>query len=84
MPYEVRWSSYAEKELDQPTLSASQKQALSDATARVEAALAMAPRDVGTMRLVSTRILVDKPLGIVYDIIEDDKIVVIAEAWIIK
>ncbi len=84
MGYEAKWSNRAERELDQYELTDVETCALEEAIRRVEAALAKDPRAVGVMQLVSTRMLTDAPLGIVYDIIEADKIVIISSAWFFK
>jgi len=81
--YSVLWSQKAEDALAESWLDASNRNSISIATAFIETALGQRPFRVGNPLGSSVnRHVVIPPLGIVFDIIEDDKKVIVQSCWL--
>jgi len=82
MRYQVTWGSRAENHLAAIWISATDRKAVNDATAWLESRLAMIPRELGESReSPAHRVLYHPPLGIEFEIIEDDKRVIVQGVW---
>ena len=82
MNYSITWTSFAESELAIVWLDAPDRNAVTVAAAQVERLLAQTPFLVGrghgsTVR----RLAILGPLGIIFDIVEDDKKVIVQTCW---
>ena len=84
MNYTVIWEPRAENDLTNAWLAATDQLAVTNAAHRLDLALERHPLVIGLPRNSSVnRTAVDLPLGIDYEIIEDDKIVRVIRAWLI-
>lgn len=82
MSYSVEWSRTALRQLAATWLAAPDRGAVTSASHRLERALASGPYAVGLPRGSSVnRTAIDLPLGIEYEIIEDNKKVRVIGAW---
>lgn len=82
MNYTVIWIPFAESGLASAWLAAPDRNAVTSAAHRLEQALARNPFAVGESRNASVnRTAIDLPLGIDYEIIEDDKTVRVIRVW---
>jgi hypothetical protein len=84
MSYRVIWSPSAENDLTTAWLAATDQLAVTNAAHRFDLALGRHPFAIGLPRNSSlNRTAVDLPLGIDYEIVEDDKTVRVIRAWLI-
>lgn len=84
MNYTVIWEPPAEDDLSAAWLAAADQRAVTDAAHRLDMALERHPLAIGLPRNSSVnRTAVDLPLGIDYEVIEDDKTVRVIRAWLI-
>ena len=82
MNYSVHWTQLALKQLAAAWLVTADRNALTAASHRLEQSLALDPFGQGIARNASTnRTAIDLPLGIDFEIIEDDKKVRILRVW---
>lgn len=82
MNYTVVWEPQAENNLITAWLAAPDQLAVTRAAHRLEQALSRQPLVVGIARNSSVnRTAIDLPLGIDYEIIEDDKKVRVLRVW---
>ena len=81
MNYTVTWRPWAESELAEAWVNAPDRSAVTRAAANIDQALAYKPLAVGESRFGCTRVLFDGPLAVYYDVIEDDRKVVIWKVW---
>ncbi len=78
MKYEVRWDPTAESELAAVWLAASDRGAVTRAAAWLDGRLANAPLQLGIPRTSSVhRIAYRNPVGLEFEVIEDDKRVIV-------
>jgi hypothetical protein len=85
MEYEVKWSATARSDFVSFGVTDELRHALLAASDKIEELLRGDPRSSASyMRLASTWMLVEKPLGVVYDILEADQIVYISSVWLVK
>jgi plasmid stabilization system protein ParE len=78
MSYRVEWTTDAENDLATIWTAATDRTAVTDASARIDAQLARAPLGFGQPWGSSVhRIATDDPIGIEFEIIEDDKVVLV-------
>ncbi len=78
MKYSVIWQRVAEGELAPVWLAASDRNAVTRAASRLDAQLASDPLHLGESRTSSVhRIAFDSPLGVEFEIVEDDKLVIV-------
>lgn len=82
MRYTVDWLTAALDELAVVWLAAADRSAVTRAAHRLELALTRHPLVVGFARDSSVnRTAIDLPLGVDYEIIEDDKLVRVIRVW---
>lgn len=82
MSYTVDYSEAALDELAAVWLAAADRLAVTRAAHRLELALARHPLVIGLARSSSVnRTVIDLPLGIDYEVIEDDKTVRVLRVW---
>ncbi len=82
MNYAVIWVPTAEDELMKVWIAAPDQLAVTQAAHRLEQALIQHPFAIGIVRNSSVnRTATDFPLGIDYEIIEDDKLVRVLRVW---
>ena len=84
MKYTVVWGPDAEKRLANLWLSATDQQAVADAADAIDAALSRNPLSAGESRVGATRILIESPLGVYFDVSATDKTVVVWMVWRIR
>lgn len=78
MKYEVIWYRKAEQELAALWLSADDRNAISRTAAELDRSLARAPLELGESRASSVqRVAFVPPLGIEFEVIEDDNRVIV-------
>ena len=84
MNYTVVWEPSAENDLTRAWLAAPDQLAVTQAAHRLDQELEVRPFAIGIPRgSPVNRSAVDPPLGIDYEIIEDDKKVRVLRAWLI-
>lgn len=81
MTYTVLWTPSAESELARLWTTAADRAQLTNAADALDAALARDPRALGESRGGETRIAVEPPLAVLFDIDEDDRIVRVWDLW---
>ena len=82
MNYSVTWTPGAEQELAAVWLAAADRNAVTQASYRLDQDLAQDPFGRGFERSSSVdRTATDLPLGIDYEVIEDDKLVRVLRVW---
>ena len=83
MSYTVTWSTDAESELAEAWLDAADRTDFSRAAAELEDELCLTPFRVGAQRASSVNRYASRPpIGIVFDIVEDDKKVIVQACWL--
>jgi hypothetical protein len=83
--YAVVWEPAAENELAAIWVAAPDQRVITNRAFRIEQALATSPFTVGRRRNASVnRTLLDPPLGVDYEIIEDDKKVRVLRVWAVS
>jgi hypothetical protein len=55
--------------------------AVTAAADTIDSMLARRPRDLGESRPGGTRILIEKPLAVLYEVVEDDRRVYVLDVW---
>ena len=76
--YTVIWQKVAENELAELWLAASDRRAVTRAASTIDAALSVRPLRLGESRASSVqRIVYQAPLGIEFEVVEDDKRVIV-------
>jgi len=75
MKYTVVWKPSVRDRLAEMWIDAPDRRAVSDAAHRIDQLLQEGPADRGESRDEGTRILVELPLAVVYEIAEDDRLV---------
>jgi len=84
MNYTVTWSEFAEPELAIVWMDAPDRTAVTLAAAEADRLLAESPFQVGRPHGSSVcRLARHGPLGIIFDIIEDDKKVIVQTCWLV-
>jgi len=81
MKYTVLWVLAAEHELARLWMDAGQRYSVSGAANEIEKRLAANPGNEGESRSRGQRILLIPPLGVTYEIAEDDRIVRVLDVW---
>jgi hypothetical protein len=78
MKYQILWDSTAEDELTAIWLAAADRTAVTRASAWLDLRLAIHPLELGESRASSVqRVAFHPPLGIEFEVIEDDKRVIV-------
>jgi hypothetical protein len=81
MKYTVVWQAATEQDLILLWMSAPDQAAVTAACNAIDAALQSDPLGVGESRSGIKRILIEPPLAVLYDVIEDDGKVVVWQVW---
>jgi mRNA-degrading endonuclease RelE of RelBE toxin-antitoxin system len=81
MKYTVLWNRTAEAALTKLWLTARDRNAVSEAASSVDDLLRDFPIEVGESREFGRRILFEQPLGILYSIESEDRIVRVLRVW---
>jgi hypothetical protein len=85
MKYLVSWTPRAEERLASAWLAAPDQKAVTDAAHVLDQHLANDPLRFGESRMSSiNRVAWEAPLGIEFDVIEDDKKVLVLTVWLIS
>jgi hypothetical protein len=82
--YTVVWIAEAEEELAAIWTSASDRQVIAEAANSLDAQLARNPAAVGESRPDAQRIAYCLPLGIRFQILEDDRLVRVLAIWVCR
>jgi plasmid stabilization system protein ParE len=81
MRYTVIWTRSAEQRLANIWLSATDRRAVTSASARIDGALARMPGSVGTPLFDTVRRLGVPPLAVEYEVVHADRIVFVLNVW---
>ena len=81
MKYTVVWKQAAEDELAQLWNEAADRDAVRQAADRMEKLLATQPLALGESRTGSMRIAFESPLGMFFDVSEQDRLVSVVRVW---
>jgi plasmid stabilization system protein ParE len=81
MTYTVVWKPAAEAELAELWMTAADKPALAQAANEIDDRLAKEPIALGESRSGSTRVWFVGPLGVTFEIREDDRLVRVIDVW---
>jgi hypothetical protein len=77
----VVWTPAAEQELAALWLDSSDRNAVATSAATADALLAVDPSSRGELRFDTVRFLTVPPLGVDFEVIDDDRIVYVLTAW---
>jgi plasmid stabilization system protein ParE len=81
-PYELIWAMTAEQQLAEVWLTGADRRAITAAANWLEERMAMAPLRLGQPGTSSVqRVAFRDPLGIEFEVIEDDKRVIVLAVW---
>lgn len=83
MKFTVLWTPSAERDLAEAWITAEDRGAITSAAATIDTLLRSNPHAQGESREGSLRIAFIAPLGIDFEILEDDRIVYVLAAWTI-
>ena len=75
MNYTVVWKPTAKTRLADVWMSAENRASVAVAANAIDRVLAASPNQVGESREGNTRILIEPPLAVVYDVSDDDRLV---------
>jgi hypothetical protein len=81
MKYEVVWRPVAEGRLADLWTAGPDRAAVTSAADAIDSTLARRPRDLGESRRGGTRILIEKPMAVLYEVVEDDRRVYVLDVW---
>jgi hypothetical protein len=81
MRYTVVWQPAAEQRLADIWMAAPDRAEVTRAANRIDARLAQDPQLVGEARDGTTRILVESPLAVYFDVNEPDRLVSVWAVW---
>jgi hypothetical protein len=81
MKYSVVWGPEAERRLAELWLSAPDRQVLADAADAIDVALGRNPLAAGESRVGDTRIHIESPLGVYFDVSITDRTVLVWMVW---
>ena len=84
MKYAVDWVGTAERRLIEIWLSSRRRDAVTRAAQAIDRELEAHPFDVGESRDFGQRILLAMPLGVVYEVRSENKLVRVLRVWEIK
>jgi hypothetical protein len=82
MNYTVLWRPEAEQLLADLWMTATRRSAVTAAANALDRALQHDPLGHGESRAGPTRILIERPLAIFYDVNEQDRIVIVWDVWL--
>ena len=75
------WKPSAEQDLASAWLAATDRQAMTMAANYIDRLLADDPESLGDVRFDTVRTLVEFPLGVEFEVVEQDRIVWVLAAW---
>lgn len=81
MKYTVVWKPEAEEELARMWNEAQDRRELTAAANAIDRLLRTSPQDQGESRSGATRIMFVHPLGVIYDVEEQDRLVSVLSVW---
>jgi plasmid stabilization system protein ParE len=81
MTYTVAWTPTAQDDLAAVWLAAADRNAVTDASDEVDRLLKNDPEMQGMPSFDTVRTLVVPPLGVEFEVVEDDRIVYVLTAW---
>jgi hypothetical protein len=81
MSYTVVWRPVADEQLAAAWVAATDRNAMTAAAAAIDRALARDPLGEGESRTGTTRILIERPLAALYEVIADDRRVFVLKVW---
>jgi hypothetical protein len=84
MNYTVVWTPTAEQDLAAIWLSAEDRNAINSASSTIDSLLSRDAQSMGESRYDSVRVMFVPPLGVDFDVNEDDSIVYVLTVWYIK
>jgi plasmid stabilization system protein ParE len=84
MSYTVLYRPRAENDLAAIWVAATDRAAVTRAADTIDALLRTTPLRLGESRPGATRILIVPPLGVHYEVVEDDKTVFVLHLWLIR
>jgi hypothetical protein len=82
MNYSVHWSEEAESRLANAWLMASDRRKVTEAAGRVDARLQQDAHEVGESREGSRRIVHERPLGVVFTVDQNSRMVLVLDLWV--
>lgn len=81
MKFTVSWLRSAEMELTSLWLETKDRAALATAANEIDRLLRLCPLDVGESREKNRRMLLVSPLGVIYTVSADDRVVRVLHVW---
>jgi hypothetical protein len=81
MKYTVLWIPNAERELADLWVDSGDRGAIAGAANEIDRLLRIDPSHAGESRSHGRRILLVPPLGVTYEILEDDRLVRVLDVW---
>jgi plasmid stabilization system protein ParE len=81
MKFSVVWTPTAQDDLARIWLQASDRSAVSSAAQTIDQALERDPQEQGESRRESVRVLMVTPLGVDFEVIEEDRRVYVLTVW---
>lgn len=81
MRYTVLWKKNAEDELAEIWIDAADRESVTRAAYEIDRRLRVAPTTAGESRDPGQRVLLIAPLGVTFQIYEEDRIVRVADVW---
>jgi plasmid stabilization system protein ParE len=84
MRYTVVWTPTAQQELARIWTAATDRNAVSAASNRIDYLLARNPHGVGESRSASARLLIVEPLAVLYRVEDEDCLVTLGVVWAVK
>jgi len=81
MSYTVLWTAAAERELAALWLGAANRRDVTDASKEIDSRLRLTPAEEGESRDLGQRILLVPPLGVTFEVLDDDRIVRVLDVW---
>ncbi len=81
MNFTVVWKPEAERRLATIWTDAEDRAAIARAADAIDSALAIDPEGVGESRSSARRILLEPPLGVIYRLSTEDRMVIVLTVW---
>jgi hypothetical protein len=84
MKYRVLWEPHAESQFERILIQRADKTRIIAAARAIDGYLITAPLDFGESRYDTVRIAFEPPLGVLYEILDDVRTVIVYEVWLIE
>ncbi len=84
MKYRVLWEPHAEAQLEQILSEADDHAKVVVAARAIDGHLLNTPVEYGESRFEAVRIAFERPLGVLFEVLDDVRTVIVYEVWIIK